>query len=557
MLKEIRCGIYTRTSDDTEAVQEFTSLDAQRMLGKNYIASQQPKGWVVVEKKYEDDGISGGHLKRDGLRDLFKDVEGGKIDIVVVYRMDRLSRSLLDFAKIADFLKKHEVTFVSVTESFDTSTPVGVLILNIIMSFAQYERELASMRIRDKIAASRKQGIWTGGGIPLGYDVKERKLVINPVEAKLIKHIFKSFVEYKSVTAVTRKLNEQGYKTKVRKSGGGQEFKKATVSKILNNPIYRGLINHQGTLYKGKHKAIIGQELWNKVKENFSTREEQISTKEAAVLLKGLMRCYTCDASMQPTHTKKKNREYRYYACGKHLKGRECKGKNQTIAAGEIEQVILEQIPLIISNNELMEKAFKKVEKIVLITLQGISEMWERIFPVEQQNIIHLIIKTIWFKEDGFKLEISKDGLKNLVDKYKATEEPIEAKGEDISIFIRHKLKKSSGKSMILVPDEGELKEKINDKWLKALVRAHLWQSQIDSGEYANIKEICLANNISCPKYVGSILKLNFLASEIKRAILEGTQPQHIMLNNFMGSKMDLLWEKQLEKFYGEGIIKT
>ncbi|APR98549.1 recombinase family protein [Wolbachia endosymbiont of Folsomia candida] len=549
MLKQIRCAVYTRKSCEDGLNQEFNSLDAQRVSGESYIKSQQLKGWVAIEKKYDDGGFSGGNLERPGLKELFKDIERRRIDLVVVYKMDRLSRSLLDFAKVVDLLKKHEVAFVSVTESFNTADPVGELMLNIIMSFAQYERELASMRIRDKIAESRKQGLWMGSRVPLGYDAKDKKLIINEKEAELVKHIFERFADLKSIVKVTKELNEQGYQTKELKNKGGEEFKKATVKGILTNPTYIGFVSHKGTLYKGKHEAIIDQELWNKVKENFSTRE-QISTKRAAVLLKGLMRCYGCDTSMQPTYARKKNKEYRYYVCGKHLKARECKAKDQTIAAGEIEQVIMQQVPLIMSNSELIEKAFKKGEKIALGTLEEISKIWENIFPIEQENIIHILIKTIWLKEDGIKIEISKEGLKDLVSKYGNTEKEIEVSREEIVTFVKLKLKKSSGKSMILVPQGGEIKEKKNDKLLKALVRAHLWQSQIDSGEYANIKEICHANKISCPKYVGSILKLNFLASEIKEAILEGKQPPHIRLNNFMGSKMDLLWERQLERFY-------
>jgi site-specific DNA recombinase len=550
MSKQIRCAVYTRKSCEDGLNQEFNSLDAQRFAGESYIKSQQLKGWVKVDKEYDDGGFSGGNLERPGLKKLFKDIEAEKIDLVIVYRIDRLSRSLLDFAKVVDFFDKHKVTFVSVTESFNTADSVGRLMLNIILSFAQYERELAGERIREKIAASRKQGLWMGSRVPLGYDAKEKKLIVNEREAELVKHIFESFVEMRSITAVTRKLNKEGCRTKEYKSGGEKEFKKATVKGILTNPTYIGFVSHKGTLYKGKHEAIIDQELWNKVKENFSARE-QISTKRAAILLKGLMRCDGCDSSMQPTYTKKANREYSYYVCGNHLKGKKCKAKDQTIAAGEIEQVIMEKVPLIMSNSELIEKAFKKGEKIALGTLEEISRIWENIFPVEQENIIHILIKTIWLKEEGVKIEISKEGLKDLVEKYKATNEKIEAKGEDISVFIKYKLKKHSGKSMILVSDEGEIKEKRNDKLLKALVRAHLWQSQMDNGEYANIKEICHANKISCPKYVGSILKLNFLASEIKEAILEGKQPSHIRLNNFIGTKMDLLWERQLEQFYG------
>ena len=264
-------------------------------------------------------------------------------------------------------------------------------------------------------------------------------------------------------------------------------------------------------------------------------------------MLKGLIRCNACNTSMQPTHSKKKNREYRYYVCGRHLKGRECHGKDHTVPAGEIEQVIMEEIPIIISNSELMEQAFKDVKEIVFGTLQGISKMWGNIFPEEQKEIIQLLIKTIWFQENGFKIEISRKGLRSLVEKYKANNEKIEAKGEDISVFIEYKLKKCRGKSMVLVLSEGEIKR--NNLLLKSLVRAQLWQQQMNDGEYANIKEICSANKIACPKYVSSILQLNFLAPKIKEAILEGNQPSHVRLNNFLGTKMNMLWEVQLERF--------
>ncbi|WP_410542505.1 recombinase family protein [Wolbachia endosymbiont of Tetranychus urticae] len=463
MSEQIRCAIYTRKSCEEGLEQKFNSLDAQRIAGESYVSSQQLKGWVAIEKKYDDGGYSGGNLERPGLKELFQDIEAGKIDLVVVYKIDRLSRSLLDFAKIVDFFDKHKVTFVSVTESFNTADSVGRLMLNIILSFAQYERELASERIRDKVAASRKKALWMGSRVPLGYDVKEKKLVINEKEAKLVKHIFASFVELKSITAITKKFNKEGYRTKE-----GKEFKKGTIRGIFTNATYIGFVKHKGRLYKGQHEAIITDELWNKAKENIETRR-YVATKREPALLKGLVRCYGCDASMQPTYAQRKTREYRYYVCGKHLKGRECSGKEHTISAGEIEQVVMEQIPLIISN---MGKAFSKEGAE---TLKGITEMWENIFPGEQRNIIHLLVKNIWFKENGFKIEISKEGLKSLVEKYKAGNEKIEAKGKDIEVFIEYELKKCSGKSMVLV-QEGKTHKKTNSILLKSLIRANLWQ---------------------------------------------------------------------------------
>ncbi|WP_254229421.1 recombinase family protein [Wolbachia pipientis] len=371
MPEQIRCAIYTRKSCEEGLEQKFNSLDAQRIAGESYVSSQQLKGWVAIEKKYDDGGYSGGNLERPGLKELFKDIEAGKIDLVVVYKIDRLSRSLLDFAKIVDFFDKHKVTFVSVTESFNTADSVGRLMLNIILSFAQYERELASERIRDKVAASRKKGLWMGSRVPLGYDVKEKKLVINEKETELVKHIFESFVELKSITAITKKLNKEGYRTKE-----GKEFKKGTVRGMLTNATYIGFVKHKGRLYKGQHEAIITDELWNKAKENIETRKH-IAAKREPALLKGLIRCYACNASMQPTYAQRKTREYRYYVCGKHLKGRECSGKEHTISAGEIEKLILEQVPIILNNKALMKEAFGEVNEFICETLQGIVSIRE------------------------------------------------------------------------------------------------------------------------------------------------------------------------------------
>ncbi|WP_333023665.1 recombinase family protein [Wolbachia endosymbiont of Pentidionis agamae] len=457
-----------KKNDNNENNSIICRVSSRKQVQENTIESQiaelehriiNDKHELLEGYKFINNSYSGSNLECPGLEKLFKDIKVGKIDSVIVYKIDRLSRSLLDFAKIVDIFEKYKVAFVSVTQSFNTANSIGRLMMNVVLSFAQYERELTGERIRDKIEASRKKGLWMGSRVPLGYDAKEKKLIINEKEAELVKHIFKSFVEMKSITNVTKRLNKEGYRTKGYKGKEGEEFKKATVRGILTNPTYIGFASHKGTLYKGQHEGIIDEELWNRVKENIRTRN-YIESKREPVLLKGLMRCYACDASMQSTYAKKKNREYRYYVCGRHLKGRECKGKENTIAAGEIEQVIMEQIPVILKDGALMEEAFRKADKVIAEILKGITEMWKNIFPVEKQNIVRLLIKVVWFKEDGLKIEISKDGLKNLVEKYKATTEKIEVKGQDISVFIKYKLKKCSGKSMILVPVKGETREK-------------------------------------------------------------------------------------------------
>jgi len=255
-----RCAIYTRKSSEEGLEQEFNSLDAQREACEAYIASQRSEGWKAMREQYDDGGFSGGTLNRPGLQTLLEDVKDGLVDVIVVYKIDRLSRSLMDFAKLVEVFDAHDVTFVSVTQSFNTTTSMGRLTLNILLSFAQFEREVTAERIRDKVAASRKKGIWMGGTVPLGYDVKERKLVVNPGEAATVRYIFTRFVDLGSATVLTRELRNEGICNK-----GGRLMDKGYVYRLLNNRVYIGKAVHKGTAYPGEHKAIIARDLWDKV----------------------------------------------------------------------------------------------------------------------------------------------------------------------------------------------------------------------------------------------------------------------------------------------------
>ncbi|WP_395462746.1 recombinase family protein [Wolbachia endosymbiont of Cantharis cryptica] len=501
MLKQVRCAVYTRKSCEDKVEQEFNSLDAQRMSGEHYIKSRQQEGWVIVDKRYDDEGFSGGNLKRPGLQKLFEDIKAGAIDCVVIYKIDRLSRSLLDFAEIVDLFDKNKVTFVSVTQSFNTADPIGRLMLNIILSFAQYERELAAERVRDKIAASRKKGLWTGGLPPLGFDVKDKKLAVNKKEAELVKNIFESFIDSRSVTEMIRKLNKEGHCTKKRqrKSGqisGGEPFKKKTLYGILTNPIYNGRIKYKENLYPGQHEAIIDDEQWQKVQDTIKNPEGRKSPTETNHLLKGMINC-SCGASMIPAYTKKQGRKYCYYVCRNHQQGIECKSSQRNIAAGEIEQIVMRCMPKILSNSLNCDKE-------------------EPLNPKEQNLSVH---------EDGIEFCMNKN------------EEPI---------FIPVKFKKRGGRTMITNPEEKEA----DDTLLKALVRAELWQNQLNSGKFATIGELCKHEKLR-EKYVQYILRLNYLAPKIKEDILNGTQPDHLKLIDFKKTKIPLLWSEQLEKFYG------
>ncbi|MFP3032899.1 MAG: recombinase family protein, partial [Wolbachia sp.] len=302
MLKEVRCAIYTRKSNEDGLEQKFNSLDAQRVACEKYIKSRE--GWVALTKRYDDGGFSGSNLNRPAIKELFEDVKAGEVDCVVVYTLDRLSRETKDSIEVTSFFRRHRVNFVAVTQIFDNNTPMGKFVQTVLSGAAQLEREMIVERVKNKIATSKEQGLWMGGTLPLGYDVKDKELIINEKEAKTVKHIFERYVELKSMAELARELNSQGYRTK------SDIFKKATVRRIITNPIYMGKIRHYEDQYEGKHEAIIEEEKWQKAQELIKNQPYRKAKYEEA-LLKGIIRCKSCGVNMTLTYAKKENKRYR------------------------------------------------------------------------------------------------------------------------------------------------------------------------------------------------------------------------------------------------------
>ncbi|HYZ82395.1 MAG TPA: recombinase family protein [Solirubrobacteraceae bacterium] len=335
-VRKLRCAVYTRKSSDEGLDMEFNSLDAQREACEAYIASQRPEGWVLVRDRYDDGGVSGGTLERPALKRLLADIEAGLVDVVVVYKLDRLSRSLMDFAKLVETMEAHDVTFVSVTQSFNTTTSMGRLTLNILLSFAQFEREVIGERIRDKMAASRKRGMWMGGFVPLGYDVRDRKLVVNEAEAALVRRIFQGFVEMESATRLVQVLRVEGATTK-----RGRTPTKSDVYRILSNRVYLGEAVHKGTAYPGEHQAIVTLAQWDTAHAILQVspriRRNRTSNQTPA-LLRGLI--FGSDGrAMSPTHARgRRGQMYRYYVSQAVLKGGAADGPAiARVPAAEIE----------------------------------------------------------------------------------------------------------------------------------------------------------------------------------------------------------------------------
>ncbi len=348
--RRIRCAVYTRKSTEEGLDMEFNSLDAQREAGEAYVLSQRHEGWTLVGDHYDDGGFSGGSMERPALKRLMRDVEAGAIDVIVVYKVDRLSRSLTDFAKLVDVFDRHNVSFVSVTQQFNTTTSMGRLTLNILLSFAQFEREVIGERIRDKFAASKRKGMWMGGTPPLGYDVKDRKLIVNETEAKQVRYIFERFITLRSVTLLAKELKTTDIRTKSYITQTGNEriprfFTKNQVYRTIKNRLYLGEIPHRDKSYPGQHEAIIDIALWNEAHTvmQVSPRARVTAAKNPA-LLKGLVRCGGCKSVMSPTYTMKNGKHYRYYKPSQIIKGG-CDGcPLGAIPAGELEDVVVAQL---------------------------------------------------------------------------------------------------------------------------------------------------------------------------------------------------------------------
>src|ERR1700690_3549098 len=350
-VKAVRCAIYTRVSTDHGLDQEFNSLDAQYEAASAYIKSQAHAGWTLIRSRYDDGGFSGGTLERPALKQLRADIEAGKVDVVVVYKIDRLSRSLADFSRLVELFDEHKVSFVSVTQQFNTTTSMGRLTLNVLLSFAQFEREVTSERIRDKIAASKRKGIWVGGMAPIGYDTKDRKISVNETEADRVRAIFRSYLKLGSLNKVMAELRKTGVVTKVRtlKTGqtvGGIPFTRGPLAHLLRNRFYVGEVAFKGEVLAGEQRGIIDRDLFDAVqaKLNEQANNQKAARAKSEALLAG--RIYDDRSNrMSPSHARKRGIKYRYYLSSALLQGdAERAGSIRRVPAAEIEALVIRSV---------------------------------------------------------------------------------------------------------------------------------------------------------------------------------------------------------------------
>ena len=420
--KRSRCAIYTRKSSEEGLDMEFNSLDAQREACAAYVASQKAEGWAAIRERYDDGGFSGGTLDRPALKQLISDIEAGLIDVIVVYKIDRLSRSLMDFAKLVEIFDRNNVTFVSVTQSFNTTTSMGRLTLNILLSFAQFEREVIGERIRDKFAASRKRGMWMGGFVPMGYDVKDRKLVVNDSEAATVRMIFERFAALGSASTLARALQAEGVANK-----RGRLIDKGFIYKLINNRVYLGEAVHKGASYPGEHEAIVGQDLWDRVhgilKE--SPRERRAKNRNTSeALLKGLVFTAT-GAAMTPTYTWKGDKLYHYYTSMDLIRNRAVadKGAPLRMSAAVVDGAVIAELRRLIGAPEIVARVvatfsregLRVGESAIVEALRRFNGLWDALFPPEQARIVRLLVGRVTVGASGIAVDLRNNGLATLV----------------------------------------------------------------------------------------------------------------------------------------------
>jgi len=420
VVRKRRCAVYTRKSTEEGLDMEFNSLDAQREACEAYVVSQKSEGWLLVDDRYDDGGFSGGNLERPALKRLLADIEVGKVDVVVVYKIDRLSRSLMDFAKLVEVFERNDVTFVSVTQSFNTTTSMGRLTLNMLLSFAQFEREVIGERIRDKFAASRKKGMWMGGWAPLGYRVENRKLVVDEPEAKIVRGIFVRFARSGSATTVVSELAAEGVVNRY-----GKPIDKGMLYKLLRNRVYIGEAVHKGTAYPGEHQAIISRKLWDQVQSILAKsprKRSAVTRAQTPALLKGLI-FDAAGSAMSSTHTRRGGKLYRYYVSQSVLKNGADGHPVRRVPAGEIEAAVIGQVRALLCEPEIIVATWRAARKEidglteadVREALHSFTPLWDELFPAEQGRIVQLLVERVVVGTDNLDIRLRVEGLVHLV----------------------------------------------------------------------------------------------------------------------------------------------
>lgn len=544
-----RCAIYTRKSHEDGLDQDFNSLDAQYEACKAYTASQIGLGWKLREARYDDGGISGGHIKRPALQTLIRDIKAGLIDVIVVYKVDRLTRSLTDFAKLVEIFDEHDVSFVSVTQAFNTTTSMGRLTLNVLLSFAQFEREVTAERIRDKFAASKKRGIWMGGTYPIGYQQKDRKLHIVNDEADTVRTIFRLYIERQSASDIKAKLDSLGLKSKMRldkdgKKRGGQKFSVGAIYWILKNPIHIGKIKHKDILYEGDHDAVISEEDWNCVQnilENNSGKRIRQTNSKCTTLLRDLLE----DADRNPLVPKlarNRNKTYRYYVSKNAPKNRQDSGWR--IPAKTIEPIIRDLLNSTLGSRltllDLLNLQSPSVDLIGKIDDLGrtlCDGLKSKNKDAQRKTLITWIDK-ITIESDKLSVRFNASAFENALH----IELP---ETKEIRLAKPMTLRRRGQELKMIIGGDTQTTAKPDTSLIRLVSKAYELRTGLEDGSMSSIKAFAEKYSLDHAD-AKRLLPLGYLAPDIVKAILSGRQPVHLTLRDLKRSyKLPILWSEQ------------
>ena len=550
--KVVRCAIYTRKSTEDGLEQEYNSLDAQYDACAAYAQSQRHEGWTLVKDRYDDGGFYGGTMDRQALKRLLVDIEEDKVDIILLYKIDRLTRSLSDFAKIVEILDKQEASFVSITQSFNTTTSMGRLTLNMLLSFAQFEREVTGERIRDKIAASKRKGIWMGGPLPLGYDVIDRKLVVNEAEAALVRHIMQRYIELNSVRDLVQELKHDGYLTKVQVrtstgNRGGCSFERGTLYHLLSNRIYRGMIVHKGEAFDGEHEAIVPEKLWDQVQAKLAERSQGGNSRTLSSkisLLTGLL--YDGEGrAMVCSHTQKGNRRFRYYNTRPELVDQSTAWR---VKAQDIEVIVIDQIVRTLHRPTEVESLLQldsyNAEQLqgAIVECENLAEKLTSSPDSQKHDIVQRIIHRIELLEGKVVLIFNNSGLLTILD----IDQCLATNSTNLVIECAAvKVRRGQELRLVIPPASDRDSAVMRDERLVTLLAdARATLALVKANPHKSIP-LLAAEHKRCRIRIGKLLRVACLAPDIVVAIVEGRQPLGLTARKLLDTELPLSWDDQ------------
>jgi site-specific DNA recombinase len=549
-----RCAVYTRKSSEEGLEQDFNSLHAQREASEAFIKSQQGEGWKLVKTAYDDGGLSGGNMERPALQRLLEDIRHGMIDVVVVYKVDRLTRSLADFAKMVEVFDAQGVSFVAVTQQFNTTTSMGRLTLNVLLSFAQFEREVTGERIRDKIAASKRKGIWMGGCPSLGYDVCDRRLVVNEAEAATVRQIYQRYLKTGSVPKLKKALERDGIVSKIRVSrkgnkSGGLSFSRGALYELLSNPIYIGEIRHKRERHPGQHEAILERGLWEKVQRHLQNRVAR-PTESRAKVSPSPLAGKVFDETGEPLYVQaamKDRRRYRYYVSRALVRGSKLEGqRGWRVPAPELERAVaiaarsvLDDKAAIIEALQVAGTGDANINQVFTL----VAEWRDRLLAERERStaLIELVVKAV-LTDEGIRL-----GLNMPIPPWGPGGKS-QRKVLHLFRFVPLKVKRR-GVEMRLIINRGDEPRKPDPALLKAFGRAREWFEELTSGRVLSLVEIARREGLA-KRYVTRLTKLAFVSPDFVEAIAGGgAAPVTTNLQMLMDSRvaLPLSWDDQRE----------